>query len=209
MDWMMDSPQKEVTTTEAVSNKFVNYNEYINSDEWRIRARMIRKAAGNRCQLCNCNNKSLHVHHRSYDRLGDEHPGDLTVLCEDCHKKFHSDAKYTREEVLQALESVKNSQADQDAFALSLIILGPVGYELGDEEDKIRKYGRNTKLAGSLLARAEVVTDSLQKKLAQFNAALRIIKHIQETPIEEFEERIHNLKEFAIEWREVSKERLK
>lgn len=30
----------------------------------------------------------LHVHHRTYERLGEELPEDLVVLCEVCHEAY-------------------------------------------------------------------------------------------------------------------------
>ncbi|MBA7673369.1 hypothetical protein ES703_81565 [subsurface metagenome] len=64
------------------------YAEYLNTAHWQsVRAEALRRAAG-RCQLCNAQS-DLHVHHRTYDRRGYEWPADLTVLCADCHAKFH------------------------------------------------------------------------------------------------------------------------
>lgn len=31
----------------------------------------------------------LHVHHLTYARVGNEEPGDLRVLCFQCHQKAH------------------------------------------------------------------------------------------------------------------------
>lgn len=66
----------------------MNYDEYMQSDEWRERANQAIERAGNSCQLCNSQD-NLHVHHRTYERLGWEKDMDLTVLCEDCHNHFH------------------------------------------------------------------------------------------------------------------------
>ena len=66
----------------------VVYAEYLQSDAWRERRDAALERAGHRCQLCN-SDAPLHVHHRTYDRLGAELPQDLTVLCEHCHQKFH------------------------------------------------------------------------------------------------------------------------
>ena len=66
----------------------VDYYQYLQSPEWsRLRELKLEQADG-RCQLCN-SNKALHVHHRTYERLGRERLVDLTVLCADCHAKFH------------------------------------------------------------------------------------------------------------------------
>jgi hypothetical protein len=40
--------------------------------------------------LPNCRSKDgLQVHHRTYERLGEEVPEDLTVLCLSCHNQWH------------------------------------------------------------------------------------------------------------------------
>ena len=65
-----------------------NYQDYIHSSAWGSKSKDAKERAGNRCQLCN-SKENLQTHHRTYERLGDEEPGDLIVLCEKCHKKFH------------------------------------------------------------------------------------------------------------------------
>ena len=69
------------------------YRWYISSDEWRIRANEAKRKAGYRCQVCNRNNNTLDAHHRTYDRLGNEAPEDITVLCRDCHALFEENKK--------------------------------------------------------------------------------------------------------------------
>lgn len=65
-----------------------SYKEYLRSPEWREKAAEARARAGGRCQVCNTN-ADLQVHHRTYERLRDELPEDLTVLCHACHEVFH------------------------------------------------------------------------------------------------------------------------
>lgn len=67
------------------------YNEYLNSAEWKEKAREAKIRSGWRCQVCNQqgDNTQLHAHHRTYDRIGNELAQDITVLCQDCHKLFH------------------------------------------------------------------------------------------------------------------------
>ena len=66
------------------------YQSYINSRRWRNSpARLAElKASGFRCRLCNGERKdsAIEVHHRTYTRLGNEQPGDLTTLCRICHR---------------------------------------------------------------------------------------------------------------------------
>ena len=74
-----------------MKNSEQDYKSYIQSHEWRERAYQAKERTNYRCQLCNekGDNSSLHAHHRTYKRLGNELPEDITVLCSDCHAKFH------------------------------------------------------------------------------------------------------------------------
>ena len=65
------------------------YAEYLQTDHWVEVRKQALKRSGFRCQTCNTNKKTLHVHHRTYENRGNEHYKDLTVLCEDCHEVFH------------------------------------------------------------------------------------------------------------------------
>lgn len=67
----------------------VQYHDYLKSPRWRKKAAAARKRAGYRCQLCNREGR-LQVHHRTYERLGYELPGDLIALCARCHKLHHT-----------------------------------------------------------------------------------------------------------------------
>ena len=69
----------------------IDYQKYIQSPEWKEKALKAKERTGWRCQICNRHGdrKQLHAHHRTYERLGNELPEDITVLCPDCHEKFH------------------------------------------------------------------------------------------------------------------------
>jgi hypothetical protein len=72
------------------------YDEYIQSDDWREKADSAKKRAGGRCQVCNSDEPPLDAHHRTYERLGREQPGDLIVLCRACHQLFHGNGRLAR-----------------------------------------------------------------------------------------------------------------
>ena len=56
------------------------------------------------CQLCRAT-KKLHVHHNTYENLGNERDEDLIVLCIRCHKAFHLKLdRRTRKKLLKAGE---------------------------------------------------------------------------------------------------------
>jgi hypothetical protein len=74
----------------------MNYSEYIKSPAWKSKADKAKKAAGYRCQICNRGRDegaTLDAHHRTYDRLGNEAPGDVTVLCHECHELYEKNKK--------------------------------------------------------------------------------------------------------------------
>jgi hypothetical protein len=61
---------------------------YLRSDHWRDTRLAALERAEHRCQVCN-RDGTLDVHHRTYERIGEERPADLTVLCRSCHNLFH------------------------------------------------------------------------------------------------------------------------
>lgn len=65
-----------------------NYDDYINSEPWKLKSNKAKERAGYRCQGCNTPD-NIQTHHRIYERLGDELDSDLTVLCDECHSKIH------------------------------------------------------------------------------------------------------------------------
>jgi 5-methylcytosine-specific restriction endonuclease McrA len=65
------------------------YREYLQTPEWdQTRSAALRRGRG-ACQACNASGCILHVHHRTYERLGEELASDLIVLCAGCHSLFH------------------------------------------------------------------------------------------------------------------------
>jgi uncharacterized protein YraI len=79
-------------------NRRVEYYEYINSPQWRWRANQAKQRAGNRCQICNrhASEITLNAHHRTYERLGNESPDDITVLCRSCHELYETNKKLSK-----------------------------------------------------------------------------------------------------------------
>lgn len=64
------------------------YRYYLTTGTWRERRRAALDAAGYRCQKCR-EPRRLNVHHLTYERLGQERPEDLQVLCRGCHETTH------------------------------------------------------------------------------------------------------------------------
>lgn len=66
----------------------MRYADYLLTPEWLATRATIRERFGGRCAVCN-SARSLQVHHRTYERRGEEDIRDLTLLCADCHSRFH------------------------------------------------------------------------------------------------------------------------
>jgi hypothetical protein len=69
------------------------YREYISSDHWKRRRKdfLTHFPSCNRCRLNRtlaliAYDQDLHVHHRSYARVGAELDDDLEALCKRCHE---------------------------------------------------------------------------------------------------------------------------
>jgi 5-methylcytosine-specific restriction endonuclease McrA len=82
--------QRRVTQLQdrIVELRAMPYAEYLQSPEWNETRKAALKRAGYKCQLCNSNGQ-LHVHHKTYEHLGNEYAKDLITLCADCHAKIH------------------------------------------------------------------------------------------------------------------------
>lgn len=61
------------------------YERYIHSANWRIKADRRMEMDGHVCQVCG--KEASDVHHLTYDRFGHEEMGDLVSLCRKCHEK--------------------------------------------------------------------------------------------------------------------------
>ena len=73
----------------------VDYEEYLKSTAWKMRASDAKRRAGHRCQVCHSADR-LEAHHRTYERLGHEDHADITVLCHECHELFSKNGKLKR-----------------------------------------------------------------------------------------------------------------
>lgn len=99
-----------------VKNK-AEYQAYLNSPRWQALRQKVFKEYGYRCDQCG-SSKNLHVHHITYENLGEENISDLVPLCEDCHKKLHN---------------------PNDSIDYLMLAEGYAYSELDSEDDKVRK----------------------------------------------------------------------
>lgn len=69
-------------------NGNVNYTKYLRSKEWKRKRQEALAHYGALCDECGMT-ESLHVHHKTYERLGNENVEDLQILCKGCHGAHH------------------------------------------------------------------------------------------------------------------------
>jgi hypothetical protein len=70
-----------------------SYSDKLKNQLWQRKRLEILQLRGFKCELCNCETKELHVHHRFYLKGREvwQYDNDVfQVLCCDCHKKEHS-----------------------------------------------------------------------------------------------------------------------
>lgn len=68
--------------------KKFNYEKYIRSSQWKNRRAIFFQRHDHSCSACTSKRK-IHLHHKSYDRVGREPDRDLVALCEICHSEVH------------------------------------------------------------------------------------------------------------------------
>lgn len=82
-------------------NVYYSYKSYLKSKDWRIKRHKFLKSScyRKRCELCGSSDEicKIHIHHLTYERIGDELLLDLVAVCEICHILVHSDLGHTVE----------------------------------------------------------------------------------------------------------------
>jgi len=106
--------EQQISEQRIFELRSMDYEDYLQTDEWKEKREQALDRDSYRCRLCNTD-KNLHVHHRTYQRRGNEDLDDLTTLCNECHEAFH-ERKY--QEVLMSQTYVRPSRmnlSDLDA----------------------------------------------------------------------------------------------
>jgi 5-methylcytosine-specific restriction endonuclease McrA len=67
----------------------MKYSEYLKTEKWQFTRGLILNFWNHRCAICN-SKENVQVHHRTYDRLGEELTTDCIVLCDRCHQLHHN-----------------------------------------------------------------------------------------------------------------------
>lgn len=76
------------------------YHHYINSEDWAERKNRYYSKYKKECACCK-SVENVHLHHRTYKRLGNEFDMDLVPLCEEHHKGVHDLCKSMKKDLWQ------------------------------------------------------------------------------------------------------------
>lgn len=132
--------QREST---SIVGRWATYADYLASSEWAERRRRAVERASGRCQLCN-DDEDLNVHHRTYDRIGCEDDGDLTVLCGECHARFHGKRPRKRRPVALLTEDANDAELlgllaayERDELVPVEVVLGALLGHAGEDDRRV------------------------------------------------------------------------
>ncbi|EFH85310.1 DnaB-like helicase C-terminal domain-containing protein [Ktedonobacter racemifer] len=103
--------------------RMMPYEDYLKTPEWAEKRKRALEWSQNRCQVC-YTSSDLDVHHRTYERRGNEQMSDLIVLCHSCHTLFHAAQRLEHEhpplqignvmqETLMDIEQVYSARVEQ------------------------------------------------------------------------------------------------
>ena len=84
----------DVVSIDPAGAYFMTYQEQIKSPQWQKKRLEVLDSRNFTCEFCSRDAKTLNVHHVIYDskrKLWDYDFNELIVLCEDCHKNWHSE----------------------------------------------------------------------------------------------------------------------
>lgn len=80
---------REQSASERARKWWVQYDAYLDSEEWKARSMTTIRAAGGVCSYC-VSRPAVQAHHVTYDRVGNELPEDLRAVCLACHHRIHA-----------------------------------------------------------------------------------------------------------------------
>lgn len=86
-----------------------SYTAYLKSKHWRLFKKTFKasKYSKKRCYICH-KEKSIHLHHLTYERIGKEKLTDVIELCRCCHRNVHKalDKGKTWESIVAQLKEI-------------------------------------------------------------------------------------------------------
>lgn len=73
------------------------YDAYLKTEEWKEIRKKVLFRAQDICEGCR-ENHAIHVHHLSYEHVGNEFLFELVAVCKDCHDRIHEKDEIDEEE---------------------------------------------------------------------------------------------------------------
>ena len=107
----------------------LDYDDYLYTKHWlQLRERIfaLRKQT---CERCHRKIAVYQVHHKTYERIGHEHDGDLQLLCVKCHERVH---------ILKSKKMAKRIEREKarKREIKALMVEKPVKYHCGKYYDR-------------------------------------------------------------------------
>lgn len=99
------------------------YQTAIRSSHWRKLKAVKLKLTRERCEGCGCRPMQPELHHRHYKTLGKEQPGDVLLVCLDCHRKLD------QEREAQGKRNFSSAVADSHQRAIETFVRKKHGLE--------------------------------------------------------------------------------
>jgi hypothetical protein len=109
----------------------LTYTQYLSTPHWhKFRTGYIsslptqackKHRICHKCEVTNCNNCGVIVHHRSYDNLGYEKISDVALVCETCHDSIHNKVRKLRRSSKKSAVRKKESCLPQTEYSNDLI----------------------------------------------------------------------------------------
>lgn len=99
------------------------YQSAIRSSHWKKLKALKLKLTGERCEGCGCRPMQPELHHRHYKTLGREQPGDVALVCMDCHEKMD------QEREAQGKKNFNSAVADSHLRAVETFVRKKHGLE--------------------------------------------------------------------------------
>ena len=94
------------------NNREDHYEKYLNSKAWSEIREKCFDHFGRQCLFCS--NPATEVHHRDYTNIGKENLlTDLSVLCSDCHQRFHEPGPNTGREYWDQFKTYVEENGNQ------------------------------------------------------------------------------------------------
>lgn len=100
---------RSLLTKKNRNGSYVDYKAYLKSKRWLAKRLKLFAVRGRACEQCG-STVTIHVHHKTYERLGNEKLNDLMVLCKACHDVIHEDSGHFSElsnEYFRFVETMK------------------------------------------------------------------------------------------------------